>query len=53
MDPSQGDEAELILDQEELLFVLRVAVVRAAVLLWDEDVGYRKLVPHLGRESQK
>lgn len=46
MDPAQSDEAVLVLDEEELLLVLRVAVVGAPVLLGDDDVGDCELVPH-------
>lgn len=52
VDPAQGDEAMLVLDDEELLLVLCGAGVRASQLLGDDDVGDGELVPHLqGRGS--
>ena len=47
MDPAQRNQAVLILDHEELLLTLRIAIVGASVLLGNDDVGYRELVPHL------
>lgn len=52
MDPSQGDKAILILDQEELFFVLSVTIVRAPILLGDNDVGYCEFIPHLGEKTK-
>lgn len=47
MDPAQSDEAVLVLDDEELLLVLRGAGIGASQLLGDDDVGDGELVPHL------
>lgn len=47
VDPAQRHQAVLVLDHEELLFILRVAIIRAAVLLGHDDVGDGELVPHL------
>lgn len=46
MDPAQCNKAVLILDHEELLLILCVAVIGAPVLLGNDDVGYGELVPH-------
>lgn len=47
MDPAQGDEAVLVLDDEELLLVLCGAGIRASQLLGDDDVCDGELVLHL------
>lgn len=47
MDPAQCNKAVLILDHEELLLILCVAVIRTPVLLGNDDMGYGELVPHL------
>lgn len=47
MDPAQGDEAMLVLDDKELLLALCGAGVGASQLLGDDDVRDGELVPHL------
>lgn len=47
VDPAQRDEVVLVLDEEELLLVFRVAVVRPAALLRDDDVSHRERVSGL------
>lgn len=46
MDPAERNEAVLVLDQEEFLLVLCVAIIRASILLGNDDVGYGELIPH-------
>lgn len=53
MDPAERHKAVLVLDHEELLLVLRVAIIGASVLLGDDDVGYRELIPHLQGSTGK
>lgn len=47
MDPAECNKAMLILDQEKFLLILCVAIIRASILLGNDDVGYRELIPHL------
>lgn len=47
MDPAERNEAVLVLDQEEFLLVLCVAIIRASILLGNDDVGYGELIPYL------
>lgn len=53
MDPAQRDETVLILDEEELLLILRVAVVRASVLLGNDDVCDCELIHHLEDKTER
>lgn len=46
MNPAQCDEALLILNEEKLFFVLRVAIIGPSTLLGDENVGDGKFIPH-------
>lgn len=50
MYPAERDEVVLVLHQKQLLLVLRVAVIRTAALLRDDDVRHRERVPRLTRE---
>ena len=51
MNPAQCDEALLILYEEKLFFVLRVAIIRPSTLLGDENVGDGKFIPHLSKDK--
>lgn len=51
VDPAQCDETLLILYEEELFFVLGVAIIRPGTLLGDENMGNGKLIPHLSKEK--
>lgn len=51
MDPAQCDETLLILYEEELFFVLGVAIIRPGTLLGDENMSNGKLIPHLSKEK--
>lgn len=47
MDPTQGDEVILILDQKELLLILSVTVVRSPTLLGHNHMGHSEGVLRL------
>lgn len=47
VNPAQSDEVILVLDEEELLLVFSVTVVRPAGLLRDDDVGHGEGIPVL------
>lgn len=51
VDPAQCDETLLILDEEQLFFVLCIAVIRPSTLLGDENMGDGKFIPHLSKEK--
>lgn len=51
MDPAQGDEIILVLYEEELLLILRVAIVGAAALLGNDDVRHAECVSGLERQT--
>lgn len=50
--PAQRDEIVLVLNEEELLLVFRVAVVGPTTLLGHEDVGHGERIPGL-EQTQK
>lgn len=47
VDPAQRHQPVLVLDHEELLLILCVAIIGATVLLGHDDVGDGELIPHL------
>ena len=51
VNPAQSDEVILVLDQEELLLVFSITVVRPPALLWDDDMGHSEGIPVLENDK--
>jgi len=47
MDPPQSQQVLLVLETEQLLYILHVAEIRASRLFWDHNVSQHELIVRL------